>query len=141
MGNKSNMRELKCPKCGNMFSVDEADYASILSQIRNAEFEAEVQRRMNEVLECHRTEQELATQKSQRTFQIEFNQKDVTNFKNGLEELKKGFYRFASEKFKTAIDEMDKSIDHLQKVRKALVGSEYIFSLEANEVEEIVDKD
>ena len=26
------MKELKCPKCGNVFQVDEADYASIVSQ-------------------------------------------------------------------------------------------------------------
>ena len=35
------MKELKCPKCGSVFQVDEADYASILSQVKNAEFDAE----------------------------------------------------------------------------------------------------
>ena len=30
------MRELKCPKCGNVFSVDEADYASIVNQVKGA---------------------------------------------------------------------------------------------------------
>ena len=52
---------------------------------------------------------------------------DVTNFENQLEEFKDRFgknFRLASEKFRTAIDEIDKTIDHLQKVRKALVGSE-----------------
>ena len=52
---------------------------------------------------------------------------DVTNFENQLEDFKDRFgknYRLASEKFHTAIDEIDKTIDHLQKVRKALVGSE-----------------
>lgn len=38
------MREIKCPKCGNVFSVDEADYAAIVTQVRNAEFDAEIQR-------------------------------------------------------------------------------------------------
>lgn len=33
-------------------------------------------------------------------------------------------YRLASSKFKTAIDEIDKSITHLQKIKEALVGSE-----------------
>ena len=32
------MKELKCPKCGNVFQVDEADYASIVSQVKNQEF-------------------------------------------------------------------------------------------------------
>ena len=52
---------------------------------------------------------------------------DVTNFENQLAEFKDRFgknYRLASERFRTAIDEIDKTIDHLQKVRKALVGSE-----------------
>ena len=40
------MKELKCPKCGSVFTVDEADYASIVSQVKNAEFDAEIARRM-----------------------------------------------------------------------------------------------
>ena len=43
------MKELKCPKCGNVFTVDEADYASIVSQVRNAEFEDELGRRLREM--------------------------------------------------------------------------------------------
>lgn len=42
-------KELKCPKCGSVFSVDEADYANILSQVKNAEFSAEVERRIAEL--------------------------------------------------------------------------------------------
>ena len=52
---------------------------------------------------------------------------DVTNFENQLNDFKEKFannYRLASEKFKTAIDEIDKSINHLQKIKEALVGSE-----------------
>ena len=43
------MKELKCPKCGNVFTVDEADYASIVNQVKNAEFEEEVARRIKEM--------------------------------------------------------------------------------------------
>ena len=43
------MKELKCPKCGNVFSVDEADYATIVSQVRNMEFEEELHRRLEEL--------------------------------------------------------------------------------------------
>ena len=53
------MKELRCPKCGNVFKVDEADYATILNQVKNAEFEAELERRMKEVEARHQTEQEL----------------------------------------------------------------------------------
>lgn len=30
------MKELKCPQCGNVFQVDEADYASIVSQVKTS---------------------------------------------------------------------------------------------------------
>ena len=43
------MKELKCPKCGSTFSVDEADYALLLSQVKNGEFEAELSRRVQEM--------------------------------------------------------------------------------------------
>lgn len=52
---------------------------------------------------------------------------DVTNFEDKLMAFKDSFgrnYRLASEKFKTAIDEIDKSIAHLQKIKEALIGSE-----------------
>jgi len=64
----------------------------------------------------------------QRQLQIARSQSvDVTNFETQLNEFKEKFannYRLASEKFKTAIDEIDKSIQHLQKIKEALVGSE-----------------
>ena len=43
------MKELKCPNCGNIFKVDEADYASIANQVKNAEFEEELRRRIKEM--------------------------------------------------------------------------------------------
>ncbi len=52
---------------------------------------------------------------------------DVTNFENKLLDFQEKFgnnYRIASEKFQTAIDEIDKTIDHLQKVKDSLIGSE-----------------
>ena len=52
---------------------------------------------------------------------------DVTNFENQLNDFKDKFannYRLASEKFQTAIDEIDKSIYHLHKIKNALVSSE-----------------
>ena len=50
------MKELKCPKCGNIFKVDEADYASILNQVKTKEIEAEVKRRMTEMDERNKAE-------------------------------------------------------------------------------------
>ena len=69
------MKELKCPKCGSMFTVDEADYASILQQVKNQEFEAELCRRLAEMDSRHKAEQQLANAKAQQDFQNLLNQK------------------------------------------------------------------
>ncbi len=71
------MSEIKCPHCGSIFTVDEADYAAIVSQVRNAEFDAEIQRRMEEVQERHKTEQELATERAKQALQTQLSQKDL----------------------------------------------------------------
>ena len=71
------MKELKCPHCGQMFQVDEADYASIVSQVKNAEFEAEIARRLNELNERHKAEQELATAKTEQSYQTQLNKKQL----------------------------------------------------------------
>ena len=39
------MNEIKCPKCGSMFKIDEQNYNSILKQIRNQEFYSELKNR------------------------------------------------------------------------------------------------
>jgi len=52
---------------------------------------------------------------------------DITNFEDELDEFKSGFarnYELASKKFKEAINEIDKTITHLQKTKDALLGSE-----------------
>jgi hypothetical protein len=52
---------------------------------------------------------------------------DVTNFEGRLEEFKAAFgknYDLASRRFQTAIEEIDKSIDHLQKTKDALLGAD-----------------
>ena len=36
------MNEMKCPHCGGMFTIDEAGFAAILKQVRDAEFDKEV---------------------------------------------------------------------------------------------------
>ena len=54
-------------------------------------------------------------------------QLDLVNFESNMQEFKDAFgrnYRIASEKFQTAIEEIDKTIDHLEKVKKALQSSE-----------------
>lgn len=71
------MKELKCPHCGQVFQVDEADYASIVSQVKNAEFDQEITRRLHEIDERHKAEQELATAKTEQSYQSQLNKKQL----------------------------------------------------------------
>lgn len=74
--NKNNMRELKCPKCGNVFSVDEADYASIVSQVKGAEFDAEVNRRITELHHQQEAEEKARAATAEKAHQSELFKKD-----------------------------------------------------------------
>jgi hypothetical protein len=68
---------------------------------------------------------------------------DVTNFENELDTFKSGFarnYDLASRKFKTAIDEIDKTIDHLQKTKDALLGSENNLRLANDKAQDVTIK-
>lgn len=65
---------------------------------------------------------------------------DITNFEDDLEEFKTGFarnYELASKKFQTAISEIDKTIDHLQKTKDALLGSENNLRLANNKADDL----
>lgn len=53
------MSEIKCPKCGTTFKVDDSSYADILSQVRGAEFEAELHARLEEAKKQAATDQKL----------------------------------------------------------------------------------
>ena len=72
------MKELKCPKCGNVFSVDEAEYASIVNQVKTAEFQSEVDRRVEEVKARIAAEQKVAKVQSESEYQAQIGRKDQT---------------------------------------------------------------
>ena len=44
------MQEIKCPKCGEVFQVDESGYAAIVRQVRDKEFEKELSERKAQYL-------------------------------------------------------------------------------------------
>lgn len=68
---------------------------------------------------------------------------DVTNFENDLDTFKTAFaknYDLASRKFKTAIDEIDKSINHLQKTKDALLGTDRNLRLANDKAQDVTVK-
>lgn len=68
---------------------------------------------------------------------------DITNFENELDTFKEAFgrnYDLASRKFQTAIAEIDKSIDHLQKTRDALLGTDRNLRLANDKAQDVTIK-
>lgn len=68
---------------------------------------------------------------------------DIANFENQLEAFKTAFgknYDLASRRFQTAIDEIDKSIDHLQKTRDALLGADRNLRLANDKAQDVTIK-
>lgn len=89
----------------------------------------------NAALSSLQYKQELAVVRSQNI--------DITHFEENMEKFKVGFarnYDLASRKFKTAIDEIDKTINSLQKTRDALLSSENNLRLANNKAEELTIK-
>jgi hypothetical protein len=68
---------------------------------------------------------------------------DITNFEDKMNDFKEGFarnYNLASAKFKSAIDEIDKSISHLQKTKEALLSSENNLRLANDKADDLTIK-
>jgi hypothetical protein len=68
---------------------------------------------------------------------------DITNFESKLDEFKTGFaknYDLASRRFETAIAEIDKSIDHLQKTKEALLGADRNLRLANEKAQDVTIK-
>ena len=68
---------------------------------------------------------------------------DITNFESDLDTFKAAFgknYEVASKRFQTAIDEIDKSIDHLQKTKDALLGADRNLRLANDKAQDVTIK-
>ena len=89
----------------------------------------------NAALNSLKYKTELALVKSQNI--------DITNFENQLEGFKEAFgknFDLASRRFLTAIDEIDKSIDHLQKTKDALLGADRNLRLANDKAQDVTIK-
>ena len=69
------MKELKCPQCGNVFKVDEADYESIVSQVKNSEFEAELCKRLDELKAQQTAQEKVREAESREAFNAQMQKK------------------------------------------------------------------
>lgn len=72
------MKELRCPHCNQVFKVDESSYASILSQVKNHEFDKELSQRLAELKEKELAEREAALLKEKEKWNAEQGERELT---------------------------------------------------------------
>lgn len=107
-------------KFEKMYVIRPQFFIPIISLLRNA------------ALNSLKYQQELQAVRNQ--------QLDILHFEENMAAFKEGFnrnYRLASERFREAVDEIDKSITHLQKIKEALLSSENNLRLANNKAEDL----
>ena len=71
------MPEIRCPKCGSVFQVDETGYDQIAQQIRDSEFTKELERRKTEMDDKRKQELELIRLQEEQEHTLSITQKDA----------------------------------------------------------------
>jgi hypothetical protein len=106
------MNEIKCPKCGTMFQIDEKDYDSIVKQIRDGEFNAEIKRREEELRKY--TKSEIDSLKERLDFE---KKSELSNKEIEIERLKNQIRQSEIENkyaLKEAVQEKENKIVNLE---------------------------
>lgn len=94
------MNEIKCPNCGEVFTVNESQYSELLSQVRTAEFDKEIHARIEQALalEKQKAQNEQQQVLSQKESEIQELKATISNFESQKELIKKDTEQALSEK-------------------------------------------
>lgn len=105
------MNEIKCPNCGTIFQIDESDYASIVKQVRDSEFNKEINLRDKEYQKDKENSIKLVQIELEKKYSDEINKKEltITNLQNELK-LKDTNQELI---LKNALSEKEKEINDL----------------------------
>ncbi|MBD5487504.1 MAG: DUF2130 domain-containing protein [Lachnospiraceae bacterium] len=109
------MQEIKCPNCGEVFVVDESGYAQIVQQVRDQEFERELEQRRKDLSEAKESELKLARMEQKEEYERALSAKDTELLKREqeIEKLKAQISGKETEKklaVSEAVNEKDKEI-------------------------------
>ena len=101
------MNEIRCPKCGEVFTIDEAGYAAIVKQVRDEEFKKEIQSR-----------EEMMRSDKEKALKLAESEKDKI-----IAEYREKINTYETEKtlaVKTALEEKEKEINDLKNLNSKL---------------------
>ena len=114
------MQEIKCPKCGEVFQVDESGYAAILKQVRDEEYHKEIEEYKKHLEESQESKDELVKAKTESEY------KDIISSKDAEIEKLKAKLKEADNEKKLAVSEVA-----AEKEKKLAESSSKIVELEA----------
>lgn len=118
------MNEIKCPKCGEVFQVDEAGYSAIVQQVRSKEFDKEIKEREKQFLDEKASAVALAEEKIKGQLQHELDEKEkeieklnskIENFDSKLSLSINETKSEASEKYRSLEKEKDNKLNEMQR--------------------------
>ena len=131
------MNQVKCPSCGKEFTIDEASYAEIVSQVRNKEFTAEIHEKFEQIAHQHQSElalvqekaaNQLANQLAQKETEISDLQHKISQFETEKELVK----RESDKQRITEISAKERELAELQAKMKELENQNKLSLIQAN---------
>ncbi|HCS30255.1 MAG TPA: DUF2130 domain-containing protein [Enterococcus sp.] len=131
------MNQVKCPSCGKEFTIDEASYAEIVSQVRNKEFSAEIHEKLEQIAHQHQSElalvqekaaNQLANQLAQKETEISDLQHQISQFETEKELVK----RDSDTQRITEISAKERELAELQAKMKELENQNKLSLIQAN---------
>ncbi len=110
------MNEIKCPKCGTVFQINETDYYSIVKQIRDKEFQNEIEEHEKQHRLSEEKEVKLALAKQEQELNSKINEKEVliASLKKELENVKKETKTETEKEYLEEINKKDLEINKLK---------------------------
>lgn len=128
------MNEIKCPNCGEVFTVNESQYSELLAQVRTTEFDKEIHARIEQALalEKQKAQNEQQQMLSQKESEIQELKATISNFESQKELIKKDTEQALSEKLinkdkellglRSQLDRM--KLEHQNELRASLTNVE-----------------
>lgn len=124
------MQEIRCPKCNEVFQVDDSGYSQIVQQVRDKEFEKEAARRAEELEKAKNSELKILEMEYEKKLESAFSEKsdDITDKEKRITELEARLESMESEKqlaVANAVSEREKRFnEESSKAQKAISDKE-----------------
>lgn len=137
------MEEIKCPRCGEVFQVDDSGYAKIAQQVRDKEFKAELQRREKEIAEKSENNLQLmkTQQEKERTEALSAKDAELAEKDRLIEQLNASLLNSETETKLAVKEAVQQSEQLIEQLKAQIAGSQTEKKLAVNEAVEIKNKE